>query len=122
MYNENQVSLIGNVGKVEIRSSNGTKYAIINLATNERWTDKQTGEIKERADWHRLTTFRPKLVALIEQHVGKGDFIRAIGKLRSGSYDKAGETVYTVEIHMDRIGFLSPKDAAPDTDTEEVPF
>lgn len=120
MYNENTVLFIGNVGKVEIKTTNGTKFAVLSLATNERWTDKTTGEIKERTDWHRCSTFRPKLVSLIEKHIEKGDFLRITGKLRSGSYQANGETVWTYETEINRIGFLSPKSGTPaDDDGDE---
>ena len=119
MYNENHVSLIGNVGRVEVKTSNGTKFATINIATNERWVDKQTGEVKEKTEWHRVVTFRPKTVELVEKHIAKGDFLRVVGKLRTRSFDANGETHYSTEVHADRLGFLSPKATEAQDDGEE---
>lgn len=109
MYSENFVSLIGNVGRAEVKESNGTKFATLSIATNERWADKATGEVKEKTEWHRAVSFRPQMVSLIEKHVGKGDFVRLTGKLHTRSFLTDGETHYSTEIHIDRLGFLSPK-------------
>ena len=114
MLNLNRVELIGHTGKVEIKTVNGSKFATINFATSERWT--KDGERKDRTDWHRLVTFRPATVELIDAHIGKGDFLRVVGKLRSTSWEQDGETRYGTEIHIAEIGFLQPKDAGDDSE------
>lgn len=119
MFSQAVVQIIGHVGKVEVKNVNDTKFATLSIATNERWVDKTTGEVKERTDWHRAVTFQPKKVVLIENFVGKGDYIAIDGKLRSRQYDHQGETRYAVEVEISRIGFLQPKSAEAQDDGEE---
>ncbi len=70
----NKVILVGNLGRdPEIRSTqDGTKVANLSLATSESWRDKNTGERKERTEWHRIVVFNERLVDVIEKYVKKG--------------------------------------------------
>jgi single-strand DNA-binding protein len=106
MLNRNHVEIIGFVGKVEVKSNNGKKHALIDIATSERWV--KNDERKERTDWHQFKVFMPALVDLVEKHVRKGQYLSIIGKLRSGQFEKNGETIYTYEPHAVEIGFLEP--------------
>jgi single-strand DNA-binding protein len=101
-----------------VKTTNGKKYATLSLATNESWK-KEDGSKGERTDWHRLVTFNPGRVALIEQYVRKGDFLYTESKMRPNSYEKNGETVYTVDVELTKIEFLSPKPEAPEDLDEE---
>jgi single-strand DNA-binding protein len=80
----NEVRLIGNVGAdPEIRGTQGgDKVASIRLATSERWKDRQTGEKKERTEWHSIVVFGP-LVQVVEQYVKKGSKLFIGGQLRT---------------------------------------
>ncbi|MFN7666759.1 MAG: single-stranded DNA-binding protein, partial [bacterium] len=73
----NKVMLIGNVGKdPEIRTAqDGSKLATFTLATSETWRDKQSGERKDRTEWHRVVIFNDKLADIAERYVKKGSRI-----------------------------------------------
>lgn len=97
--------LIGNVGKLEIKSiRDGKKMAVISLATSERW--KTDGEEKhEKTYWHRVAVFAPNKVALIESAVQKGTRLRLVGQIRPGSWeDERGLTRYTIEFIVSGMG------------------
>jgi len=70
----NKVTLLGNLGAdPEIRSfQNGGRVANLRIATSETWKDKNTGEKKERTEWHTVAVFIDGLVSVIEQYVSKG--------------------------------------------------
>ena len=96
----NQAQLIGNLGRdPEFRSlQNGGKVANISVATTESWIDKQSGEKREKVEWHRVAVFNPAAISLLEKHVKKGDMVRISGKLQTSSYQKDGQTHYSTEI------------------------
>jgi len=112
MLNLTHFEIIGHVGKTELKT-NGTRRALISIATNEQWT--KDGQKQKRTDWHHLTTFAPHLVDLVEKHVAKGDYLRVTGTIRPRSWEQDGETKYTVDLLINEIGFLAPRAA-----TEEV--
>src|SRR5258708_12176989 len=70
----NKVILVGNLGRdPEIRSTNdGTRIANLNLATSESWRDRNSGERKERTEWHRVVIFNENLVTIAEKYLRKG--------------------------------------------------
>ena len=84
----NQVTLIGNVGAdPDIRSTNdGRKIANLRLATSENWRDKQTGERREKTEWHSVCVFSEGLVKVIEQYIRKGSKLgrNDVGSFRNG--------------------------------------
>ena len=96
----NQVELIGNLGRdPEVRAlNNGGKVANVSLATTESWIDKQSGEKREKVEWHRIAVFNPAAISLLEKHVKKGDMIRVAGQLQTRSFEKDGATRYATEI------------------------
>ena len=100
----NIVTLLGRVGKEPDQKYTQSGMAICNLslATSE----KSKGE--EKTQWHRLVSFG-KTAELIEQYVKKGDQLAIEGKISYGSYDKDGTTVYTTDIIVNRIHFVSSK-------------
>jgi len=81
----NKVILVGNVGNdPEIRTfGNGGKVANLSLATSENWRDKQSGEKKEKTEWHRIAVFNDGLVGVIERYVKKGSKLYIEGKLQT---------------------------------------
>ena len=98
----NKVILVGNLGKdPEVRyMPNGGAVANITLATSESWRDKQTGETKEKTEWHRVVLFG-KLAEVAGQYLRKGSQIYIEGKLATRKWqDQSGQERYTTEIHV----------------------
>ena len=81
----NKVMLIGNLGAdPEIRSfQNGGKVANLRIATSENWKDRNTGERREKTEWHRVAVFNEGLCKVIEQYVKKGSKVYIEGKLQT---------------------------------------
>lgn len=123
MRSLNRLTLIGNVGaEPEMRTtSSGTKLTRLSLATNRRWTDS-VGETQERTDWHRLTCWG-KLAEIADEFVSKGDQLYVEGRVEYGSYDRDGESVPTVEIHVFELLMLGAGDrgGAPRRRDQRVP-
>jgi len=96
----NKVILVGNLGKdPEIRSmGDGARVASISLATSESWKDRQSGEKRERTEWHRVSVFGA-LVNVIEKFCAKGDKIYIEGKMETRKWtDNSGQDRYTTEV------------------------
>jgi single-strand DNA-binding protein len=97
----NKVTLIGNIGKdPEIRSTHdGREVANLVLATNESWTDKNSGERKEKTEWHRIACFNPGLINVIRNYVKKGSKLYIEGQLQTRKWqDQSGQDKYSTEI------------------------
>lgn len=97
----NKVILVGNVGKdPEVRSfNNGGKVCNFSLATSESWKDKQTGERKEKTDWHNIAIFNEGLVGIVERYVKKGSKVYIEGALKTRKWqDRDGNDKYTTEV------------------------
>ena len=96
----NKVMLIGNLGKdPEVRyMPSGNAVANITIATSESWTDKSSGEKKEKTEWHRVVFFG-KLAEIVEKYLHKGSKIYVEGKLKTRKWtNKEGQDVYTTEV------------------------
>lgn len=94
----NKVIIIGNVGKVEVRSSGGgLTVANLSVATSEKWKDKNTGNDTERTEWHNIVYFG-KVAEIIGQYVTKGSKVYVEGSLKTEKYDKDGVTHYATKI------------------------
>lgn len=106
----NKVILIGNLGKdPEMKSfPNGDAFCNITLATSESWNDKQTGEKKERTEWHNLV-FTRKLAEIVGQYLRKGSKIYVEGSLRTRKWQKDGVDRYTTEILVNDMQMLDGK-------------
>lgn len=106
----NKVMLIGNVGAdPEIRhSQEGIQFASFSIATNEYRLDKKTGERQPVAQWHKVTAIG-KLADLCKKYVRKGSKLYVEGSLNYSSYEKNGQKVYTTEIVLRQINFLSSR-------------
>lgn len=104
----NQAQLIGNVGKdPDIRSTQaGNKVAQFSIATSERWKDKETGEVKEHTEWHRVVVWGDQIIDnLISKYVKKGSKLYVQGQIKTREYaDKEGIKRYTTEIVVQGIG------------------
>jgi single-strand DNA-binding protein len=97
----NKVILIGNLGAdPEIRSlSNGGKVAQLSVATTESWRDKNSGERKERTEWHRVVIFSEGLVRIAEQYLRKGSKVYIEGQLQTRKWqDQSGADKYSTEV------------------------
>jgi len=97
----NKVTIIGNLGKdPEIRSfQNGGRVASFSVATSESWKDKQSGDKKERTEWHRVSVMNDALVGVVEKYVRKGTKVYLEGQLETRKWtDKDGQEKYTTEI------------------------
>lgn len=102
----NKVMLIGNVGRdPEIRAmSSGDKVANLSLATSERWKDKNSGEQKEKTEWHRVTVWDDQIVGVIERYVKKGDKIYVEGELQTRKWtDQSGAEKYSTEVVLQKF-------------------
>ena len=96
----NKVILVGNLGQdPEIRHMpNGGAVANITLATSESWRDKQTGEIKDKTEWHRVVLFG-KLAEIAGEYLRKGSQVYIEGSLQTRKWqDHSGQDRYTTEI------------------------
>ncbi|MDR3414658.1 MAG: single-stranded DNA-binding protein [Nevskia sp.] len=107
----NKVILVGNLGKdPELKYfPNGDAYCNLTLATTDSWTDKQSGEKKERTEWHNLV-FTRKLAEIAGQYLKKGSQVYVEGSLRTRKWqDKEGHDRYTTEIQVTDMQMLGGK-------------
>jgi single-strand DNA-binding protein len=103
----NKVMLIGNLGAdPEIRSfQNGGKVANLRIATSETWKDRQTGERKEKTEWHTVAIFSEGLVSVVERYLKKGSKVFVEGKLQTRKWqDQNGQDRYSTEIVIQGLG------------------
>lgn len=101
----NKVTLVGNLGAdPEIRRmGSGDPVANLRVATSEQWRDKQTGERKEKTEWHSVAIFNEHIVKVVEQYVGKGDKVYVEGQLQTRKWqDQNGNDRYTTEIVLQK--------------------
>lgn len=101
----NKVALIGNLGRdPEIRLTNtGMQIANLSIATSERWSDKNTGEKKEKTEWHRVVIFDDKLAEIAERYLKSGSKVYLEGSLQTRKWiDKDGGEKYSTEIVLQR--------------------
>ena len=97
----NKVILVGNLGRdPEIRSfQNGGKVCNLRIATSERWKDRNTGEQKEKTEWHSVAIFSEPLVRVAEQYLRKGSSVYIEGQLETRKWqDQTGQDRYTTEV------------------------
>ena len=97
----NKVILLGNLGKdPEIRStSDGREIANFSMATTESWKDKNTGEKRDKTEWHRVVVFSQGLVGIVKNYVKKGSKLYIEGQLQTRKWtDNNGVDKYTTEI------------------------
>ncbi|WP_103334086.1 single-stranded DNA-binding protein [Pseudotabrizicola formosa] len=97
----NKVIIVGNLGRdPEVRSfANGGKVVNLRIATSETWRDKQTGEKKERTEWHSVAIFNEGLAKIAEQYLRKGSTVYIEGQLETRKWqDQSGADRYTTEI------------------------
>lgn len=101
----NKVILVGNLGRdPEVRHTNDGKPVVtLNLATSESWKDRNTGERKERTEWHRVVIFNENLCKVAENYLKKGSKLYIEGALQTRKWtDPQGVEKYTTEIVLQR--------------------
>ena len=111
----NKVILIGNLGQdPEVKSfQNGGRIANLRIATSESWKDKNTGERKERTEWHSVVLQSDGLVGVAERYLRKGSKIYIEGQLRTRKWqDASGNDRYTTEISVGPGGTLTMLDGS----------
>ena len=97
----NKVILVGNLGNdPEIRSfQNGGRVANLSIATSENWRDRNSGERREKTEWHRVAIFSEGLVKIAEQYLRKGAKVYIEGQLETRKWqDQSGQDRYTTEV------------------------
>lgn len=102
----NKVILVGNLGAdPEVRRLNsGDPMVNLSVATSESWRDKQSGERRERTEWHRVVIFNDQLAKVTEQYLKKGMKVYIEGQLQTRSWeDQSGQKRYTTEVVLQRF-------------------
>lgn len=112
----NKVILIGNLGKdPEVKFfPNGDAFCNCTVATSESWNDKQSGEKKERTEWHNVV-FTKKLAEIVGQYLKKGSKVYVEGSLRTRKWEKDGVERYTTEIVVQDMQMLDGKGGGGDS-------
>ena len=107
----NKVILVGNLGNdPDVRySQGGSAITTISIATSESWKDKQTGEMQERTEWHRVKFFN-RLAEIAGEYLKKGSQVYIEGSLRTEKYtDKSGVEKYSTDIIANEMQMLGSK-------------
>ena len=115
----NKVILVGRLGNdPEVRYiPNGGAVANLQVATSESWRDKQTGEMREETEWHRVVLFG-KLAEVAGEYLRKGAQVYIEGQLRTRSWDDNGITRYITEILVKTTGTMQMLGRAADAQTQ----
>jgi len=102
----NKVILVGNLGKdPEVRTTqDGQKIVNLTLATSDTWNDRQSGERKERTEWHRVVIFNDRVGDVAERFLRKGRKVYVEGSLQTRKWtDQSGQERYTTEVVIGRF-------------------
>ena len=125
---ENKVILVGNLGqKPEMRyTATQTAVANLSIATTESWKDKESGENRDKTEWHRVVFFG-SLAEIAEKYLDKGSSVYVEGKIQTRKWqDKDGNDRYTTEVlgnQLTMLGSKSPSDSSNQTDSSSnTPF
>ncbi|MFC1813185.1 single-stranded DNA-binding protein [Thermodesulfobacteriota bacterium] len=138
----NKAILVGNLGRdPEVTyTPSGMAVAKFSIATSEKWKDKNSGEMQERTEWHRITAFG-RLGEICGEYLSKGRQVYIEGRIQYGSYEKDGVTHYTTDIIAREMKMLGTKSSGetyspsepsgsskynepprPDTEDDDIPF
>ncbi|MEM9013256.1 MAG: single-stranded DNA-binding protein [Pseudomonadota bacterium] len=102
----NKVILVGNLGRdPEVRTfQNGGKVCNLSVATSERWRDRNSGENREKTEWHRVAIFDERLAETAERYLRKGSKVYLEGQLETRKWqDQSGQDRYTTEVVLRRF-------------------
>ena len=111
MASVNKVILVGNLGRdPEVRTfPSGGRVANVTIATTDRWKDRQSGEMKEHTEWHRVV-FNDRLAEVVEKYLRKGSQVYVEGTLRTRKWtDQSGAEKSTTEIRADVMQMLGSR-------------
>ncbi|SKA21357.1 single-strand DNA-binding protein [Enhydrobacter aerosaccus] len=103
----NKVILVGNLGRdPEVRAmQDGRSMVNMSVATSDTWRDRQSGERKERTEWHRVVIFNEKLAEVAQKYIRKGSKVYVEGQLATRKWtDQSGQERYTTEVVIPRFG------------------
>ncbi len=106
MSSVNKVIIIGNLGRdPEVKTlQSGNKVCNLSVATSERWKDKQSGEQREKTEWHRIVIFDDILVGVAENYLRKGSKVYLEGQLQTRKWqDQSGQDRYSTEVILQRF-------------------
>jgi len=120
----NNVELIGRLGAdPEEHSSKFGDFVTLSLATSESWKDKNSGERKEKTEWHRITIYNEGLARVASQYARKGQLIYVQGQLETTKYEKNGEDRYSTQVVVKPFNgkFIMLDRAKSDDDSDERP-
>jgi single-strand DNA-binding protein len=112
MASVNKVIIVGNLGRdPEMRTfPSGDRVANVTIATTDRWKDKQSGEMKEATEWHRVV-FNGRLAEIAGEYLRKGSAVYVEGSLRTRKWtDKDGVEKFTTEIRADQMQMLGKRE------------
>jgi single-strand DNA-binding protein len=112
MASVNKVIIVGNLGKdPETRTfPSGGRVCNVTIATSDRWKDKQSGEMKEATEWHRVV-FNDRLAEIAGEYLRKGSQVYVEGSIRTRKYtDKDGVEKYATEIRADTMQMLGKRE------------
>lgn len=116
MASVNKVIIVGNLGRdPEIKVfPSGDQVANVTIATTDKWKDKQSGEMKEATEWHRVV-FNGRLAEIAGQYLRKGSQVYVEGSLRTRKWtDQSGVEKYSTEIRADHMQMLGSKSGGSD--------
>jgi single-strand DNA-binding protein len=102
----NKVILVGNLGRdPEVRTmQDGNPVVNLSLATSEQWRDRNTGERREKTEWHRVVIFNERLAEVAQKYLRKGSKIYIEGQLQTRKWtDQSGQEKYTTEVVLQRF-------------------
>ena len=119
----NKVILIGRLGQdPEVRyMTDGTAVANFSIATSDEWKDKDTGEKRERTEWHRIVAWR-RLGEICGEYLSKGKQVYIEGRIQTRSWeDKDGNKKYTTEIVASQMQMLGTRDAGDGNRFDQAP-
>ena len=111
MASVNKVIIVGNLGRdPEVRTfPSGDRVANVTIATTDKWKDKQSGEMREATEWHRVV-FNGRLAEIAEQYLRKGSQVYVEGSLRTRKWtDQSGVEKYSTEIRADQMQMLGSR-------------
>lgn len=114
MASVNKIIIVGNLGRdPEMRTfPSGDQVANVTVATTDKWKDKQTGEMKEATEWHRVV-FNGRLAEIVGQYLRKGSQVYVEGSLRTRKWtDQSGVEKYSTEIRADNMQMLGARQDA----------
>lgn len=124
MASVNKVILIGNLGRdPEVHSfTSGDRACNMTVATSDSWTDKATGERKEKTEWHRIVIYNDKIVEVAEKYLTKGSKVYIEGALQTRKWtDKDGNERYQTEVVVNRFAGQMVMLDRPPARTEQSP-